>query len=309
MIDIKSYSWDILSITNNYSTHLIEKGSADVKIAIIDSGVDIKVPGLYKNINLEKNFVTEETFEDHSGHGTAIAGQIVGNGIIKGIAPDCYLDILKILNKDNTTSFSRLIESLEYIYEQNYDLVNISLGVPIQNLKKDDLKYALNLMEKIREKGTICVCTCGYEITPNSHFPSISKNVISVQSLSRKNAIVNNEIFADYCIPSGNYNDIKLNEENTKHEFVSVYHPLQLSLNLHYKYPEFLELPIGYTFSVGESIAAAKITGIIAIILSYFKKKYGTSPSIAKVLNILNDNSIYIQKRRYPILKNILDNI
>ena len=55
----------------------LEKGSADVTIAVLDSGIDLDHPDLKENIIPGYDFVNDDTDAwDDNGHGTAIAGVI-----------------------------------------------------------------------------------------------------------------------------------------------------------------------------------------------------------------------------------------
>ncbi|WP_180706642.1 S8 family peptidase [Staphylococcus felis] len=309
MIDINLYNWDLKKITNNYETHKIELGNPKVKIAVIDSGADFTHPGLSKNLNFKKNYIDESDYEDLSGHGTSVCGQIVGNDKIKGIAPRCQVDIIKVLDRNNKTTFKTLIKSLEYILNSKYDIVNLSLGMQFDE-SEVAIKYGLELLKKIRKNGTIVVSSVGYGYENDKHFPSLSEDVLTVQSMSIKNTIVNEKLFANYCLPAGNHLNLKLEQSfDIDFDLVVAYLPLNLSFKYREIYNEFKEIPIGYCFSVGESLAAAKLSGIVAIIFSRFLKRYNRKPKINEVIYLLNKYSVVIKRRKKPELLTILQNI
>lgn len=291
MID---YSWDIKEVTNDYKTHLIEKGVENVKIAIIDSGVDVNHPGLSKNVNKVMNFIDEEENSDLSGHGTMICGQICGYGKVQGIAPNCSIDMYKVLNKNNSGSIKNFLASLKCISKQNYDIVNLSLGFSLEMVPEKLKLELLNLLEEIHNKGTICVSSIGYNDTTN-HFPSISSHVITAQSLSKNGDIVNSAANADFFIHSGDHNNLRIDSENIDDdELVSVYIPIEMSKRLMKKYSNQNSLPLGYSYSVGESLSSAKLTGILSVVLSFLKRN-----SISNI----GSKDIYTLLRVYSNLK------
>lgn len=309
MDNIKKYSWDINIITKNYESHYIEKGSKKIRIAVVDSGVDDNHPGLKDNINNIINLVPNENKSDITGHGTMVSGQIVGNHLIKGIVPNCQIDMIKILDKRNKAPFSRLIKALEYIYKNNYHIVNLSVGLSTKNLNPKELSYALKLMKKIHENDTICINAIGYQESYDGHFPSISDYTLTVQSLSRNNIIVNDKFYAQYCLPSGNFMKTNLSEENDYDEYVTVYFPINQCLKLKESFPPIQNLPLGYIYSMGESLASAKFSGIVAAMLSRNLKINSSILKPQEVISLLKENSITISDRLYPNLLNILHNI
>lgn len=78
-----------------------------IGIAIMDTGVGMHPDIIYKNGPLMSFYDTlahHNNFYDDNGHGTHVAGIICGNGtasnkLYEGIAPDCKIHIIKILNK------------------------------------------------------------------------------------------------------------------------------------------------------------------------------------------------------------------
>lgn len=306
MDDILKYSWDINKITKNYLTHFLESGNPNLKIAVIDSGVDSSHPGLKDNVTFKENFVLNEEKIDYTGHGTMVCGQIVGNGEIKGIVPNCQIDVIKVLNKNNSCSLSDLVRSLEYVYENDYHIVNLSLGLSTQNKPSKELEKAHLIIEKLYKKNTVCVNSVGYLESTFFHFPSNSPYTLTSQSLSRENKIVNEKLIANYCVPSGDYFDTKLDDYDDYDEYTTVFFPYQSTIELKEKYPEKHNLPLGYIYSIGESLASAKLSGIIAAILSKYLTVNNKIITIDKLLDILRENSININSRLYPNLELIL---
>ncbi len=124
----------------------ITRGSPDVIVVVMDSGVDLRHPDLedrlYPQGDEDWNFAspTSKVPQDNYGHGTAVAGLAVaeaGNGVgLAGVAPLCRLIPLKI---DGPGTGTNLIDAFDYIadlailHPELRLVVNGSLGVGIDS--------------------------------------------------------------------------------------------------------------------------------------------------------------------------------
>lgn len=128
------YTWQ-LSLTRIHKAWYDTRGIG-VKVAIIDSGVQEDHPDLEGAVIDYKDF-TGEGKEDHSGHGTHVAG-IIGSRInqkgLLGIAPECSLLVAKIIGKEispkGIEEAKRLAKAIDWAVEKEADIISISLGVP-----------------------------------------------------------------------------------------------------------------------------------------------------------------------------------
>ena len=125
--------WNIQAV--NAEDTAEEAVSRKVKTAVLDSGVDY-VTGI--NLAGYVNFIEGEEelspiFQDLTGHGTAIAGIISGNGEtgIKGINPNAELYSVKVLDGENKAPLSRIIEGIYWCIEQDMNIINMSFGTPV----------------------------------------------------------------------------------------------------------------------------------------------------------------------------------
>ena len=104
----------------------------NVKVAVIDTGIDLCHPDLYANIVAGKNFVTKRASpDDDNGHGTHVAGIVAAldNGFgVRGVAPSAKLRPVKVLGPDGSGSLSTVIKGLDWSVRQGAHVANLSLG-------------------------------------------------------------------------------------------------------------------------------------------------------------------------------------
>ncbi|MBS1279588.1 S8 family serine peptidase [Clostridioides difficile] len=206
-----------------------------IKIAVIDTGVDINHEYLKDVIGGgisfeydEKYIFTSDNYCDYNGHGTACVSTI------KNEFRNLEFFIVKIMDEYGKTNIQILEEALKYLLNTDISIINLSLSVMNSN-EVDDL---YKICEELHKKGKIIVSSVanGYEET----YPAIFDNVIGVKGfiLEDENTYWFNKNEKVQCIADDNPY-------------------LRCHINNSYK-----------LFGKCNSQAAAKVTGIIANILS-----------------------------------------
>ena len=106
-----------------------------IKIGIIDSGTDYTHPDLRDNfdsLNRGYDFVqNDDDPMDVYGHGTHVAGTACAednNFGVVGVAPNCALYSLRVLNNDGVGSWSATIAAMDWAVKNGMQMVNLSLG-------------------------------------------------------------------------------------------------------------------------------------------------------------------------------------
>lgn len=170
-----------------------------VVVAIIDTGVDTTHPDLADKIIGGYNFTSEDggnkdIYTDYNGHGTHVAGIIVAEnnemGVL-GVAPNCKLLILKILNRFGEGSYNGLISALQYIKRwqgqngEKVQVINLSLGGPTH---KDEL---YTVIKELHTLGIVIVSAAGNEgdglsTTDEISFPGFYKETLSIGSINQQ---------------------------------------------------------------------------------------------------------------------------
>jgi len=212
-----------------------------VTIAVIDTGVDYLHPDLKGRIAHKKDVTGDGSFH-HDLHGTALAGIIAAqckNGLgICGLAPGAVIVAIKACRPiaegkiaAMTTSFW-LAEGLDYAILQKVRVINLSLGGP-----KDPL--IAELVKEAFSQGIIIVAAAGDKgLTTYPPYPAALTEVIAVAAVDIKGKPYAEGIKGDFitlCAPGV---DIMTTQPGDK-----------------------------YNFCTGTSMAAAYVTGAVALLL------------------------------------------
>jgi len=147
-----------------------------VRVAVVDSGVDATHPSLESCIRggvvvrMRGNSARYEPFDgvDSSGHGTACAG------IISRLAPDAEIWSVKVLGADCRGSEAAFLAGLRWAVEQDFPLVNLSLGTKNLNFYSE----FHTLLDEAYFQGTLLVSAASNE--GDSSLPSDLAPVVSV---------------------------------------------------------------------------------------------------------------------------------
>lgn len=175
-----------ISLIKADEVHALGIDGKDVRICIVDSGIDFTHPDLIGTaiIGADGNPLasdfTETDLIDTLGHGTAVAGCIAAQARqvytitdeqsgapvaytrIKGIAPGVKLMSAKVFDSRVSTGYdSAIIAALEWAAENGAHIVNMSLGgVTLPNDGNDPLARAVTAL---RDRGILVTVSAGNE--------------------------------------------------------------------------------------------------------------------------------------------------
>lgn len=124
-------SWGVKRIGAG-TVHVGGNKGTGVKVAIIDSGIDYTHPDLNDNFAGGYDFVQGDNDPmDVYGHGTHVAGTACaednGFGVV-GVAPNCTLYSLRVLNDIGVGSWSDIIAAMQWAVDKGMQVANLSLG-------------------------------------------------------------------------------------------------------------------------------------------------------------------------------------
>ena len=104
---------------------------ASVRVAVIDSGIDLGHPDLERRIVLARSFVGGSA-QDTRGHGTIVAGVIAAeldnSTGIAGLAPGAELVVAKVVSNAGTVAVEAEAKAVRWAVDSGARVVNISLG-------------------------------------------------------------------------------------------------------------------------------------------------------------------------------------
>jgi len=145
-----------------------------VTIGVIDSGVDASHPEFTGRCQTQVNCVGDSLTGDVSGHGTHVAGSIIGESV--GVASEAEILDLRVFGPAGGASISNILMALDQCISRNVNLVNMSLGSTAPSFVLE------NAVDQVSTNGIIVCAAAGnsgpYNETINC--PSSAKLAISV---------------------------------------------------------------------------------------------------------------------------------
>ncbi len=104
----------------------------DIKLAIVDTGIDPTHPDFSGRIVARKNFVGGGD-NDENGHGTHVTSIAAGTGEksggkYRGVAPNASLYVAKVLDANGGGAMSGVMSGVEWAVQQRAQVINLSLG-------------------------------------------------------------------------------------------------------------------------------------------------------------------------------------
>ncbi|MZP28577.1 S8 family serine peptidase [Heliobacterium undosum] len=245
----------------------------NIRVAVLDTGIDRAHPDLKENIRGGYNFLdNNDNYADDHGHGTHVSGIIAGsdNGIgIVGVAPKTQLYALKVLDEKGEGGQEHVIAAIEWALDNGIHLLNLSFGSQKPNAK------LRAIMEKANQAGVTFVAAAG-----NDASKAFTKDSI------------------DY---PGRWADLVLTvaavDRSVKRAPFSSQGPeLFLAapgVNILSTYPlnRYVRLS-------GTSMAAPHITGAAALLMAERRKKSGAPPAPADVRQFMLEHAVAIGDRK-----------
>ncbi len=235
-----SYQWDKV-VTETDWAWSTSTGSADVLIAILDTGVDPEHADLEPNLVPGYNFIDDDVnVVDDNGHGTKVAGvaaaRINNAAGIAGVAGNASIMPLKVANSMGNIKRSDLVAAIVYAADNTVSVINVSAGFfGPSEAEKAAVEFAW-------EKGLCIVASAGNDDSYDlNHYPSTYEHVMSVGASTQDDARVD---FSNYG------------------ENVDVYAPgksVWVTLT-----------GDGYGTATGTSYASPQVAGLAALVMSAY---------------------------------------
>ncbi len=261
--------------------HAYSRGDENIKIAVLDTGIDLEHPELVHALEPGFDFVNildgaaefigdyleaDDVATDEVGHGTHVAGIIAAKGkdMPMGVVPKCKIipvRVLAAMEKEGRKMGAGLIENInagvKFAVDQGADVINMSLGVRNEG---GGLPHQ-EVIDYARRKGVTIVAASGNDGQQEMYYPGAFDSVIAVGAMNAQREVA---------------------EFSTYGEQVSLIAP---GVEV---YSSFLEK--GYAFSTGTSHASPFVAGAVALMKSYARKR-GRRLSDSQVKHVLKHTS------------------
>lgn len=158
-----------------------------VKVAVIDTGIDLKHPDLKLNIKAGINTINPgRSFTDDNGHGTHVAGIIGATnntfGVV-GIGPQIDLYSVKALNRNGSGYLSDIIEGIDWAIQNNIQVINMSLGT------RSNIQSFHDAVIRAYNSGVVIVAAAGNDFHGPVNFPAAYPEVIAVSAMDQNDQI------------------------------------------------------------------------------------------------------------------------
>ena len=264
-----------LSNVNMTESWYITKGSEDVVIAIIDTGIDLDHEDLVNKLWNDSegyhgyDFVNSNYLpDDDNGHGThcaGIAAAETNNSLgVAGVCPNCKIMVIKALNSEGVSNSNIIAQGITYARNNNATIISMSFsGDSDDETLNDALQLAYNA-------GIILVAAAGNDGVNEMNYPAAYDIVISVGATDSNN---DRSIF-----PSGGSN---------WGPWVDLFAPGSSILNT---YIESLgRFSLNYESLSGTSMSTPLVAGAIGLI-----KSLKPNLNQTEIINYLENNSLNI---------------
>ena len=199
----ETFGWGVTRIHDNPT---VGAGGAGVTVAVIDTGIDLDhtdlinsngSPAVIANYNV---FYPTKPAEDDNGHGSHVAG-IIGardNSIgFVGVAPNCSLVAVKVLNRNGSGSISGINAGIDWVASHASPY-----GIEVANMSLGGSGYSQSMYDAIAAATaagvTFVVAAGNSDADAGFYFPASYDNVICVSALTKGSSDTSGGSFASY---------------------------------------------------------------------------------------------------------------
>lgn len=295
------------------------RGSSDVVVAILDSGIDCNHPELADNIlkDADGNIIgydatrggggtgPDENFNNTTQkttyvHGTHCAGIVAAKGInVLGVASHVKIMPVTVISSAKADFWS-LIDGIKFAVENGADIINMSIGTDVtastlSNITNGEDANALHDLIKKHYQEVLFVAAAGNQGSPNEttngkpynrSYPAVWPEVFAVM-----NTVKTAENGKDWLNSKSNW-DVNANNEYE-------YNIMAPGTEIASTVPDS-----GYSALSGTSQAAPFVSGCLALLLTQYKDGIERGEfTMQDMLTILTENSEMKQGITYAYIR------
>ncbi|MCB0363573.1 MAG: S8 family serine peptidase, partial [Bdellovibrionales bacterium] len=154
----------------------------DVRVLVLDTGIDKDHPDLASRFEKGKNFadvdLTDAPYDyfDNISHGTHVAGTIAADGKVSGlvgVAPEARILSARVCSSMGCSSIS-ILDGINWGIQEKVDVMNLSLGGPIPS-RAGEKAY-----KQAAAAGIVVVCASGNDGVNQVSYPGAYDSTIAV---------------------------------------------------------------------------------------------------------------------------------
>ena len=168
--------------TNNYSDGTATWGlqatkvvgsnysGAGIKVAVLDTGLDLTHPDFANRVIIEKSFITGEAVQDLQGHGTHCIGTACGplnppdtaSPMRYGVAHNAEIYVGKVLSNQGSGTDGGILAGIDWAISNGCQIISMSLGAPTTVGTTYSPVYE-TVAQRALERGTLIIAAAGNE--------------------------------------------------------------------------------------------------------------------------------------------------
>lgn len=190
------YQWNLPQIATEAGWNLT-KGSKDIVVAVVDTGVQSDHPDLRGRLVEGTNIVDpSKPPEDDVGHGTHVAG-IIAAGVnnnegVAGMTWYTKIMPVKVLDSSGSGSTYSVAQGVIWAVDHGAHIINMSLGNYAEaSFLHDALKYAY-------DRGVVLIAASGNDNTDRPGYPAAYPEVFAVAATDPNGVKADYSNFGDY---------------------------------------------------------------------------------------------------------------
>ncbi|MBQ1123482.1 S8 family serine peptidase [Streptomyces sp. B15] len=173
--DERKWTWGLQAIRSNRSSLT----GSEVKVAVVDTGVDPRHPDLAPHIEATASFVQGESVEDGHGHGTHCIGTAAGpaeprQGPRYGVACDARILAAKALDNFGDGSDGDILAAMAWALAHGARVISLSLGARVRRGELFPQTYE-KLAQRALRRGTVIVAAAGNESHRPPHIDPVNR--------------------------------------------------------------------------------------------------------------------------------------
>lgn len=189
-VNKSNIAWGVESTgMDHYTDYLNYKAKKDILVAVIDTGINLNHETFINKTNADRintsyshNYIlNSNNISDDQGHGTMVA-----SAISESAPSNVKIVPIKVLDKNGKGSLYNIIKAILDVKDK-VDIVNLSLGVPMNELQEDEFEAYESILKEIYNNGNgpLIVCAAGNSGKQEVAYPASSSYTIAVSALNR----------------------------------------------------------------------------------------------------------------------------